>query len=91
MRHQSEVFTIFKQWKVQVENQTRRRVKYLRFDNRLEYKDTVFLEFCKTRYSLLHSERDSTAEWSCRKDEQNTIGKGEMYEVECRIAKEFLG
>jgi hypothetical protein len=31
-----------------VENQIGRRVKYLKYDNGLEYKDTVFLEFCKT-------------------------------------------
>jgi hypothetical protein len=49
MKHKSEVFIIFKQWKAQVENQTGRRVKYLRSDNGLEYKDTAFLEFCKTK------------------------------------------
>jgi hypothetical protein len=43
MKHKSEVFTIFKQWKAQVENQTGRRVKYLRSNNGLEYKDTKFL------------------------------------------------
>ena len=47
MKHKSKVFTIFKQWKAHVENQTGRRVKYLRFDNGLEYKEIAFLEFCK--------------------------------------------
>jgi hypothetical protein len=41
MKHKSKVFTIFKQWKAQVENQTGRRVKYLRSDNGLEYKKTM--------------------------------------------------
>jgi hypothetical protein len=40
--------------------------------------------------SSFHSERDSTAKQSCQKDEHNIVGKGKMYEVECRIAKEFL-
>jgi hypothetical protein len=31
-----------------VENQTGRKVKYLRIDNGLEYRDIEFLEFCKT-------------------------------------------
>jgi hypothetical protein len=54
MKHKSEVFTIFKQWKAQVENQTERKVKYLRSDNGLEYKDTAFLEFCKTEGITRH-------------------------------------
>jgi hypothetical protein len=54
MKHKSEVFTIFKQWEAQVENQTGRRVKYLRSDNGLEYKDTAFLEFCKTEGITRH-------------------------------------
>jgi transposase InsO family protein len=48
MKHKSKVFTIFKQWKAQVENHIGRRVTYLRSNNGLEYKDTTFLEFCKT-------------------------------------------
>ena len=31
-----------------MENQTKRKVRYLRSDNGLEYKDTAFLEFYKT-------------------------------------------
>ena len=48
MKHKSKVFTILKQWKVKVKNQMGRSVKYLRFNNGLEYKDIAFLEFCKT-------------------------------------------
>jgi hypothetical protein len=54
MKHKLEVFTIFKQWKTQVKNQTERKVKYLRSDNGLEYKDTTFLEFCKTEGITCH-------------------------------------
>lgn len=54
MKHKSEVFTIFKQWKAQVENRTGRKVKYLRSDNGLEYRDTEFLEFCKTEGITRH-------------------------------------
>jgi hypothetical protein len=43
----SEVFTIFKQWKAQVKNQTERKVKHFGSDNELEYKDAEFLELCK--------------------------------------------
>jgi transposase InsO family protein len=37
-----------------VENQTRSRVKYLRSNNGLEYKDTAFLELCKTEGITRH-------------------------------------
>jgi hypothetical protein len=92
MKHKSEVFTIFKQWKAHVENQTGRRVKYLRSDNRLRVQRSCILRILQNRRhdSSFHSERDSTAKQSCQKDEHNTVGKGKMYEVECRIAKEFL-
>ena len=39
MKHKFDVFGIFKTWKAQVENQTDRKIKYLRIDNRLEYGD----------------------------------------------------
>ena len=33
LKQKSEVFAKFKQWKVEVENQTGRKIKYLRIDN----------------------------------------------------------
>jgi hypothetical protein len=40
-----EIFSIFREWKVQVENQTDRKIKYLRTSNGLEYKENEFLKF----------------------------------------------
>jgi transposase InsO family protein len=37
-----------------VENQIERRVKYLRYDDGLGYKDIAFLEFCKTEGITCH-------------------------------------
>lgn len=47
VKHKSKIFTIFKLWKRQVENQIGREGKYLRFDNGVEYKDIEFSEFHK--------------------------------------------
>ena len=47
MKHRSDVFGIFKKWKAQVENQTSRKIKYLRTDNGLEYSDKEFIRFCE--------------------------------------------
>ena len=38
MKHKSDVFGIFKKWKVQVENQISKKIKYFRIDNGLEYR-----------------------------------------------------
>ena len=45
MKHKSDVFSIFKKWKAQVENQTDRKKKYLRTKNGLEYRDKEFIRF----------------------------------------------
>lgn len=45
MKYRSEVFSKFKVWKAEVENQTGRKIKCLRTDNSTEYKETEFLRF----------------------------------------------
>ncbi|KAL4304503.1 hypothetical protein GQ457_10G014750 [Hibiscus cannabinus] len=47
LKQKSEVFAKFKQWKAQVENQTGRKIKYLRSDNGTEYTDSQFQRFCE--------------------------------------------
>ena len=47
MKHKSDVFGIFKKWKAQVKNQTGRKIKYLKSDNGLEYRDKEFIRFCE--------------------------------------------
>ena len=39
MKHKYDMFDIFKKWKAQVEKQTGTKIKYLRTDNRVEYRD----------------------------------------------------
>ncbi|WOH08153.1 hypothetical protein DCAR_0727590 [Daucus carota subsp. sativus] len=47
IKHKSEAFKIFKQWKTVVENQTGKKIKRLRTDNGLEFCSSKFNEFCK--------------------------------------------
>ena len=47
MKTKNEVFTKFKEWKAEVENQTGRKIKCLRSDNGGEYRDKKFLQLCK--------------------------------------------
>src|ERR1044072_5809073 len=47
MVHKSEVFAKFKVWKAEVENQTGRKIKYLRTDNGTEYTEKSFIKFCE--------------------------------------------
>ena len=46
MQEKSEVFKKFKEWKAEVENQTGRKIKYLRSDIGGEYRNNRFMEFC---------------------------------------------
>ncbi|CAL9004270.1 unnamed protein product [Prunus brigantina] len=47
-KEKSEVFTKFKECKVEIENLTARKNNILRSDNGGEYKDRKFMEFCKS-------------------------------------------
>ncbi|KAK3014360.1 hypothetical protein RJ639_009082 [Escallonia herrerae] len=69
MKHKSEVFNMFKQWKARVENQTGKKLKYFRSDNGMEYKDEEFLQFCKDKGIIRHF-------LVKRFPEQNGVAKG---------------
>ena len=47
MKNKSESFEMFKEFKAQVENQTRKSIKTLRSDRGGEYLSTEFIEFLK--------------------------------------------
>jgi transposase InsO family protein len=47
MKTKDEVFIRFQEFKAQVENQTRKRIKVLRSDNGGEYSSNDFKDFCK--------------------------------------------
>ena len=47
LKNKFKAFAKFKIQKAEVENQTRRKIKYLRTDNGTEYRDGDFLKFCE--------------------------------------------
>ena len=47
LKHKSEVFATFKKWKLEVENQSGRKIKCLLSDNGGEYESTEFKLFCE--------------------------------------------
>ena len=68
LKHKSEMFKNFKIWKAEVENQTKRKVKYLRSDNGTEYTDGAFQRFCEVHGIQRH--------YSVRKTpQQNSVGE----------------
>ncbi|KAG6706623.1 hypothetical protein I3842_07G230600 [Carya illinoinensis] len=48
LKHKSDVFNVFKIWKVMVETETGLKLKCLRSDNGGEYVDSGFKEYCAT-------------------------------------------
>ena len=54
-RHKSYVFATFKKWKALVENETRKRLKSLRFNNGGEYYRKDFDSCCS--YNGIHREK----------------------------------
>ncbi|KAJ4721450.1 Retrovirus-related Pol polyprotein from transposon TNT 1-94 [Melia azedarach] len=60
MKHKSEAFKNFRQWKALVENQTGKKIKRLRTDNGLEFCWFEFDEFCKNEgIARHHTVRDT--------------------------------
>ena len=54
LKHKSDVFATFKQWKVMIEKQTGKTVKRLRTDNRMELCFMEFDQFCKNERIVRH-------------------------------------
>lgn len=69
MKNKYEIFKIFKQWKAEVENQTRRKIKYLT-NNGTNYTMEEFLEYYKNKgISRNFTVKKLHSEISCRKNE----------------------
>jgi transposase InsO family protein len=54
MKHKSESFQNFKEWKLMIENQVGRKIKTLRTDNGLEFCSKEFDQFCKNEGIARH-------------------------------------
>lgn len=54
LKTKDEAFCKFKEWSIEVENTTGRKIKHLRTDNGLEFLSGEFNEFCKTKGIVRH-------------------------------------
>jgi len=54
LKHKSEAFLAFKEWKVMVEKQTKKKVKKLRTDNGIEFCSEEFNSYCKSEGIVRH-------------------------------------
>jgi hypothetical protein len=54
LKHKSNAFSAFKEWKVMIENQTEKKVKKLCTDNGLEFCSNEFNAYCKSQGIVRH-------------------------------------
>lgn len=54
LKHKSEAFSTFKEWKVMVERQAEKKVKKLRIDNGMEFSSDEFNLYCKSKGIVRH-------------------------------------
>ena len=54
LKQKSDVFSAFKSWKIMIEKQTRKQIKYLRIDNGLEFCSDEFNRLCKSEGIMRH-------------------------------------
>ncbi|KAG8488964.1 hypothetical protein CXB51_016964 [Gossypium anomalum] len=54
LKQKSNVFSAFKSWKIMIEKQTGKQIKYLRTDNGLEFCSAEFNRLCKSERIMRH-------------------------------------
>jgi 5'-3' exoribonuclease 2 len=54
IKHKSDVFNTFKEWKIMIENQSGKRIKKLHTDNGLEFDSGEFDSLCKSEGIARH-------------------------------------
>lgn len=54
LKSKDETFSVFKEWKIEVENQIDLKIKILRTDNGLEFCNNEFNDFCKDHGIVRH-------------------------------------
>ena len=54
LKHKSDAFDSFKEWKTMVEKQTERKVKVLRTDNGMEFCSGAFKSYCRKEGIVRH-------------------------------------
>ena len=88
MKHKSEVFEKFMEWKAFVEKSSSYKVKKLRTDNGGEYVSTEFEGYLK---EPIHHCQDSRAKWCIRKNEQDAHGNSSFDARRFKATTQVLG
>ena len=84
LKNKSDTFTTFKKWKAEVENQTERKLKCLRIDNGIEYRDGEFLKFCEEHGIKMHFiVRKTPQQNGVAETQQNHYRDSQMSQTEC--------
>lgn len=93
MKHKSDAFNNFKQWKALVENQVERKVKRLRTDNGLEFCWSEFDEFCKNEGIARHHIVRNTPQQNgvAERMNQTLLERARCMLSNAGMARRFLG
>ncbi|CAL8168905.1 unnamed protein product [Prunus armeniaca] len=87
IKQKSEVFAKFKEWKTETENQTGRKIKYLRSDNGGEYTSNEFTNYCKQEGITRHFTVKKNPQQNGAAERMNrTLMEREEHAISCRIA-----
>ena len=83
----------FKKWKVEVENQTGLKVKFLRSDNGVEYEKLEFKAFCAAEGIRLMRTTPGKERQNGIAERMNRIlnERAKSMRIHCRLPKTFLG
>lgn len=60
LKNKNDIFLTFKTWKIMIDNQTDKKVKWLRTDNGLEFCQFSFNKFCESEVIVEHHTADGT-------------------------------
>lgn len=85
-----EILGMFKTWKIKMELQSSKKVKYLRTNNGLEFCNREFNQYC--RYCRVTRHRTvayTPTEWTCKENESNFTETYEVYVNKCSCQRGF--
>lgn len=93
IQHKSEAFECFRKYEVSVTAHFERRIELLKCDNGKEYKNTSFLNFCKSKGIQMHSTNPYNPEQNGTAERLNRmlLEKARAMILESKLSKETWG
>ncbi|KAG8499626.1 hypothetical protein CXB51_006086 [Gossypium anomalum] len=87
LKQKSNVFSAFKSWKIMIEKQTGKQIKYLRTDNGLEFCSDKFNRLCKSEGIVRHLTVRHTPQ---QNDVAERVNRTIMEKVRCMLSNANL-